>query len=46
MSLGSPRAAYGNYWDHLNGDGAWDRSDWVWVVEFQRQDNITVERVR
>ena len=23
-------------WDDTNGKGAWDRNDWVWVVEFKR----------
>lgn len=22
-------------WDKINGPGAWDRNDWVWVVEFK-----------
>ena len=27
---------YKDYWDHLNGKGAWDANPWVWVVEFKR----------
>lgn len=23
-------------WDDTNGKGAWDRNDWVWVIEFKR----------
>lgn len=29
-------AAFECLWDTVNGDGAWDRNDWVWVVEFKR----------
>lgn len=28
--------AFRELWDDTNGDGAWDRNDWVWVVEFNQ----------
>ena len=29
-------SAFADYWDSINGEGAWDRNDWVWVIEFKR----------
>lgn len=28
--------AYRVYWDHINGNGAWELSNWVWVLELKR----------
>lgn len=28
--------AFRQLWDSIHGDGAWDRNDWVWVVELKR----------
>ncbi len=27
---------FASLWEDTNGKGAWDRNDWVWVVEFRR----------
>lgn len=27
--------AFKSYWDSIYGKGAWDRNDWVWVIEFK-----------
>ena len=32
----SPRDTYRWLWESINGPGAWDKSPWVWVVEFRR----------
>lgn len=34
----TPRGAFARLWERIHGAGAWDRNDWVWVVEFQRVD--------
>lgn len=31
-----PQQAFAELWDDTNGKGAWDRNDWVWVVDFKR----------
>jgi hypothetical protein len=28
--------AFAQLWDDTNGKGAWQRNDWVWVIEFKR----------
>lgn len=33
---GSPRAAYQQLWDEINGSSSWDANPWVWRVEFKR----------
>jgi hypothetical protein len=33
-----PYHAFKNLWNSIHGDGAWERNDWVWVVEFKVQD--------
>ena len=40
------REHFARYWDAIHGPVAFDRNAWVWVVEFQRRDGLTVERVR
>jgi hypothetical protein len=32
------RLAFRDLWEDIHGDGAWERNDWVWVVEFSRTD--------
>jgi hypothetical protein len=31
---GTYRAGFSALWDDINGAGAWDRNDWVWVLSF------------
>ena len=31
----SPVAAYAKLYDLINGPGAWQRNEWVWVIEFE-----------
>lgn len=33
------RSWYAQLWDSINGDSAWDKNPWVWVVEFKRVTN-------
>lgn len=33
------RSWYAQLWGSINGDGAWDKNPWVWVVEFKRVTN-------
>ena len=30
------RVRYSILWDEINGDGAWEKNQWVWVIEFKR----------
>jgi len=39
------REHFARYWDDLHGPVAFARDAWVWVIEFQRRDGLTVERV-
>ena len=32
----SYRARFAQVWNDIHGDGAWERNDWVWVIEFSR----------
>lgn len=32
----SPVEAFARSWDHVHGDGAWARNDWVWVYTFEK----------
>lgn len=36
MAESDPKKWYADLWDSFNGDGAWDKNPWVWVVEFKR----------
>lgn len=31
---GTARESYASLWDAINGDGAWDRNEWVWALTF------------
>jgi hypothetical protein len=31
-------SAFQQKWNDIHGDGAWERNDWVWVIEFARYD--------
>ena len=35
-AVGSAKIAFRRLWKSIHGDGAWERNDWVWVVEFSR----------
>jgi len=35
----TPKWAFGEKWNEIHGDGAWERNDWVWVITFSRIDN-------
>jgi hypothetical protein len=35
---GNPPARFAAKWEEIHGDGAWERNDWVWVIEFARYD--------
>lgn len=37
------RHIFGKYWDSINGKGAWERNDWVWVLNFKRIEQATHE---
>lgn len=32
----SHRLKFAALWDEINGAGAWDRNDWVWIYRFRR----------
>lgn len=37
MENGSPyRNGFAHLWELINGDDAWDKNPWVWVIEFRR----------
>lgn len=31
----SPRSQFAVLWDDINGHGAWERNDWVWIYRFR-----------
>jgi len=31
-----PKKWYADLWNTINGNGAWDKNPWVWVVEFKQ----------
>ncbi len=33
------KGALARYWDSMQGKGAWNRNDWVWVIEFKKVDD-------
>jgi len=33
------KVAFARYWESMQGKGAWDRNDWVWVIEFKKVDD-------
>jgi len=34
----NPVGGFKKKWRDIHGDGAWERNDWVWVIEFARYD--------
>jgi len=38
QSDGAARLEFCHKWNETHSDGAWERNDWVWVVEFARHD--------
>ena len=37
MGMKNPYCArFAQVWNDIHGDGAWERNDWVWVIEFSR----------
>jgi hypothetical protein len=36
---GSAITEFRRLWNDIHGDGAWERNDWVWVIEFSQIDN-------
>lgn len=34
----NPIGWFQRLWDEVNGKGAWERNDWVWVLEFRKVD--------
>lgn len=33
--FGSARESFATLWRSINGPGAWERNDWVWVIKFK-----------
>jgi len=38
-AVGSAKVAFRRLWKSIHGDGAWERNDWVWAIEFSRIDS-------
>lgn len=36
LPVNDPVPEFQALWDDTNGKGAWDRNDWVWVIDFKR----------
>jgi hypothetical protein len=43
---GSPRRIFAWLWDDINGKGAWERNDWVWVYRFALMAPDIAEHLR
>jgi len=39
QSDGAARLEFFHKWEDIHGDGAWERNDWVWVIEFSQIGN-------